>query len=116
MPAPASPLSATPWWTRSAAPESPPRSPLPARPAEPLPRSAASRRLPQEVLRDDDALDLARALVDRRHARVSVVALDRVFPRIAVAPEDLHRARRNRVGGLRGVDLGHRGLLREAHA
>src|ERR671938_310549 len=46
---------------------------------------------------DDQLLDLARAFVERRHARVAEVLADRVLVYIAVAAVDLD-------GGVRGTD------------
>ena len=48
-------------------------------------------RLLDQVARDDEALDLVRALVDLRDLGVAHVLLDRVVLHVAVAAEDLHR-------------------------
>src|ERR671927_2030609 len=62
--------------------------------------------------RDDDALDLARPLVDLGDLRVPVVALDRELLRVAVAAEDLDRLRRLPPRRLRGEKLRLRAQLR----
>jgi hypothetical protein len=54
------------------------------------PLGGAVRYLEAEQLaRDDDALDLVRALVDLHDLGVAHVALDRELPRVAVADEDV---------------------------
>src|SRR5262249_46395191 len=50
-----------------------------------------SGSLPKQGAGDDEALDLARALVDLRDLGVAVVALRRELLRVAVAAEDLDR-------------------------
>src|SRR5947209_10294224 len=74
---------------------------------------SAARGLLGEVARDDEALDLARAFVDLRDARVAVVALDRIVLHVAVAAVDLDRLRAHPFGHLGGVELGLRSF-REA--
>src|SRR5919205_3803594 len=61
--------------------------------------------------RDDDALDLARALVDLGDLRVAVVALDRELLRVPVAAEDLDRLAGLPAGRLGGEELRLRALL-----
>src|SRR5262245_54914063 len=58
---------------------------------------------------DHDALDLARAFVDRGDARVTVVALDGELLGKSVAAVDLDGLVRDPVGGLGGEELRHRG-------
>src|SRR5690606_33057688 len=70
----------------------------------------------QQVGRDHDALDLARALVDLRDARISIIALHVEFLGVPVATVDLERLVRDPVAHLGGVELGHRGLGGVAHA
>src|SRR6266540_6893162 len=59
----------------------------------------------QDLPRNDEPLDLARALVDLRDLRVAVVALDGKLLRVAVPAEDLHR-----FGRLPPRDLGREEL------
>src|SRR5690606_3909996 len=81
----------------------------------PLP-SASPLELPVELAVDDHALDLARALVDLRDARVPEVALDGEVLRVTVTAQDLHGVVRDRRGGLGGEQLRHRRLPRHAVA
>src|SRR5581483_6606408 len=62
---------------------------------------------------DDDALHLARPLVDHRDPRVAEVPLGAELPDVAVAPMDLHRVVADADGRLAGEHLGHRRLARE---
>src|SRR5947209_15280962 len=66
---------------------------------------SAARSLLGQVARDDEALDLARAFVDLRDARVAIMALDRIVLDIAVAAVDLDRLRAHPFGHLGGVEL-----------
>ncbi len=59
---------------------------------------------------DDQLLDLRRALVERRHAHVAVVALDRVVVDVARAAVDLDREVRAVLRRLGRVELGDRRL------
>jgi hypothetical protein len=65
---------------------------------------------PRERARDEQPLDLARALVDLRDARVAVVPLDRVVREVAVAAMDLDRLGADPFGELGGEELRLRGL------
>src|SRR5919106_2934480 len=68
----------------------------------------AGRRLTlqlQDLPRDHDPLDLARALVDLGDLRVAVVPLDRELLRVAVAAEDLDRLGGLTAGHLRREEL-----------
>src|SRR5215218_1591198 len=56
-------------------------------------RFGSRAALAEDLARDHQALDLARALVDLRDLRVAVVALERELLRIPVAAEDLDRLR-----------------------
>ena len=76
------------------------------------PASASARELP----RDDQALDLARALVDLQELGVAHQLLDRVVPDVAVAAEDLDRVDGRLHGAVRAVDLGVAGHDRIADA
>src|ERR1700730_11021851 len=80
------------------------------------PRSAASTgciagSVLGDVAGDDEALDVAGALVDLAHPDVAVDALDREIGDIAVAAMDLDRVRGDALGHLGGEELGHRGLF-----
>src|SRR5256714_3200061 len=66
----------------------------------------------ERVLGLHQLVDLRRALVDDRRARVAEVALDAVLGRVAVRAEDLDRVVRSREGRLRRVPLRERGLAR----
>ena len=44
----------------------------------------------EQSCRNDQAINLVRALVDARDPRVAIRALDREFARVAVATEHLH--------------------------
>src|SRR5215470_13540985 len=68
------------------------------------------------LARDDDALDLARSLVDARDARVAHQALDGHLAGVAVAAVDLKRRVANLARALRRVELGDRRLAREGAA
>src|SRR6266404_9443703 len=68
--------------------------------------------LAQELLGDDHALDLVRALVDLGDLGVAHEALDRELAGVAVAAEDLHRVGGHLHGGIGGQALRHRGLER----
>src|SRR6185312_15027415 len=67
----------------------------------------------QQAARDDEALDLARALVDARDADVARVALDRILARVAVAAVHLDGGVAGAPRRLRRVQLRHRRLARE---
>src|SRR5262249_25099066 len=58
--------------------------------------------------RDHDPLDLAGAFVDRRHARVAIVALHRELLGETVSAVDLDRLVGDPVGGLGREELRHR--------
>ena len=60
---------------------------------------------------DDHALDVARSLVDLRHAHVAVDALDREIADVAVAAVDLDGIRTHALGHFRGEQFRHRGFL-----
>src|SRR5207237_685980 len=60
---------------------------------------------------DDQALDVAGALVDLAHPDVAVDPLDQEIGDIAVAAMDLDRVGGDALGDLGGEELGHRGLL-----
>src|SRR5436190_13455744 len=60
--------------------------------------------------RDDEPLDLRRALEDRVDLRVAVPALDGVLAGVAVAAKDLHRALGRPDRDLAGLELAHRAL------
>src|SRR5262249_42972494 len=73
-----------------------------------------SAMVPSQLLaRDDDALDLARALVDARHADVADQPLDAHVARVTVAAVDLHGRVADAAGALRGEELGDRRLAGE---
>src|SRR6516162_402536 len=60
---------------------------------------------------DDEALDVAGALVDLADPHIAVDALDRETGDIAVAAMDLDRVGGDPLGHLGGEELGHRRLL-----
>src|SRR4051794_5227391 len=64
----------------------------------------------QELLADDHALDLRRALADQQQRRVAVQALDLVLLGVAVAAVDAERVLHDLLAGLRGEQLRHAGL------
>ena len=72
-------------------------------------------QLSQSALQSGDhqALDLARALVDARHARVAVELLDHELGRVAHAAMDLHRAVDDAPQGLAAEQLDDRRLAAE---
>src|ERR1041385_1658517 len=73
-----------------------------------------SAMVPSELLaRDDDALDLARSLVDARDARVAQQAFDGHLASVAVAAVDLQGRVADLARPLRRVELGDRRLARE---
>src|SRR5437868_9641415 len=76
-----------------------------------LPLGERALGQPEDLARDHEPLDLARALVDLGDLRVAVVALDRELLRVAVAPEHLDRLGRLAPGHLRGEELGLRARL-----
>src|SRR5207253_7057769 len=63
--------------------------------------------------RDDQPLNLARALVDLHDTRVAVITLDRVLLDIAVAAVHLNGLMRHPTRGLGGVELRHGRRTRE---
>src|SRR5258707_209708 len=67
-------------------------------------RSALSRRLAQQRPGDDQALDLARALVDLGDLGVAVVALGGELAGVAIAAEHLDRLARPVAGHARGEE------------
>src|SRR5690349_23509544 len=64
----------------------------------------------QELLADDHALDLARALADQQQRGVAVQALDLVLLRVAVAAVDAEGVLDDLLAGLRREQLRHAGL------
>src|SRR5262249_10247863 len=62
-------------------------------------------RILEDLPRDDQPVDLARALVDLGDPRVAKVALDRVLLGVAVAAVDLERLGRDALGHLGGEEL-----------
>src|SRR5690349_13046613 len=68
---------------------------------------SGSHAVPEQAPCDHQALDLRRALVDLHHARVAVVALDRVLLHVAVPAVHLDGLVRHPRRGLGGVELGH---------
>src|SRR6185437_10504361 len=75
------------------------------------PRHQRAFRQAEDRARDDQALDLARPLVDLRDLRVAVVPLDRELLGVAVPAEDLNRFGRLAAGHLRREELRLRTLL-----
>src|SRR5262245_12142458 len=73
-----------------------------------LVNTGASLQLPQELLGDDHALDLVRALVDLGDLRVAHEALHRELPCVAVPAEDLHGVCRHLHRRVRRQALGDR--------
>src|ERR687888_1594955 len=73
---------------------------------------AVQAPVPERVLGLHQLVDLRRALVDERGARVAEVALDSVLVRVAVRAEDLDRVVRGLESRLRRVPLRERGLAR----
>src|SRR2546423_503167 len=65
---------------------------------------------PRRRAPDDQLLDLGGSLVQRGHAHVAEVALDRVVVHVARPAVHLDRRVRTPLGGLRGVVLGDGGL------
>src|SRR5439155_1024192 len=65
----------------------------------------------QQLARDDDALDLAGALVDLHDLRVAEEALDGELARVAVAAQDLDRVGRDLHGRVGRPALGHGRLV-----
>src|SRR5262249_52851160 len=89
----------------------PSHSPL----ASPCPRAfgapaTSQLELRQQMARDDELLDLRRALVDLRDLGVAEVSLDVVLLDEAVAAVDLHRVRGHPHRGFCAKQLGHRRL------
>src|SRR5215813_851783 len=76
----------------------------------------ANLPLPDDLPRDDRALDLAGSLADLAELRVSKVALDRELAGISVAAVDLNRLVARAHRGFGGEELGHRRLLTEGSA
>src|SRR5450631_4516613 len=64
-----------------------------------------ARALLGEVASDEEPLDLARAFVDLRDARVAIVALDGIVVQVAVAAVDLDRPGAHPLGELRRIEL-----------
>jgi hypothetical protein len=62
------------------------------------------------------ALDLARALVDLRDARIAVVALDGIVAQVSIAAMHLDRLRADPLGKLRSVELRLRGFRQAGQA
>src|SRR5262245_31613639 len=70
----------------------------------------------QDRTTDDDLLDLGRALVELRHARVAEVALDRRAAHQPVGAQQVDRGPRRAVASLRREELRHGRLLRVRQA
>src|SRR5712664_4042076 len=68
---------------------------------------------PKEVPGDDDALHLVRALVDLQRFGVADVTLEWAARHRALLAGELKRVQRELHGGIRAVELRHRGLARE---
>src|SRR5205085_4975747 len=68
------------------------------------------RSVPGDLAGDDQALDVAGALVNLADPHVAVDALDREIGEIAVAAMDLDRVRGNALGHLRAEQFRHRRL------
>src|SRR5262245_11421105 len=68
----------------------------------------SARGLAQDLARDDEALDLVRALVDLRDLGVAHVLLDRVILHVPVAAEELDGVRRDLHGRVGREELAHR--------
>ena len=71
--------------------------------AHPSAISSLSLLVLEQLVRDHDALDLARALVDLRDLGVAIVPLCREVLDVAVAAKDLHALLGGAVGHLEGV-------------
>src|SRR5579863_9988734 len=71
---------------------------------------------PKDTARDDQALDLLRALVDLRDLGVAQVPFGGIFRDVAVAAEELQRVGRDPDGCVAGQELGHAGLARAGDA
>ena len=67
----------------------------------------------QELTRDDEALDLLRALVELRDLRVAHHPLDRVLGDVAVSAQDLDGVGGDPHGGVAGDQLGAAGPVRQ---
>ena len=83
------------------------REPLPGRFSE---REHGGDAAPLEPARDDQALDLGRAFPDAVDAQLAPQPLGRVRAHVAAAAQHLHDGVGDAAGGLRGGELGHRGL------
>src|ERR1022692_1480539 len=75
--------------------------------------TAGGGLLAERLPRDDDALDLLRALVDLRDLRIAHHALDRVFGHVAVAAEQLHRVGRHLHSDIAALELAQRAPIRD---
>src|SRR5690606_8199143 len=95
------------------APRSCPSSPGLATRIRILRADSLTARLLDELPRDDDALDLARPLVDARDPDVAARPLDREIARVAVAAVDLQREVADDAGALGGQELAHGRLAAE---
>src|SRR5262245_14891954 len=83
---------------------------------DPPASAVALRGMPlHELPRDDDALQLVRALPDREQRRIAVVALDVDLLRVAVRAVYAHRLQAVLERGLGGEELGHPGLHVATH-
>src|SRR6516164_5716918 len=89
----------------------------PAVPTSQAQQSAMDLRmaLSKQICGDDDALDLARALVNFRDARVAVVPLDRELGRVPVAAVYLDGLVGHAGGHFARVELRHRALGAMSH-
>ena len=82
-----------------------------SRPAPPAARSPGQPRVPlEQPPRDDQLLDLVRALADEEQRRVAVVALGPELERVAVAAVDAHAVERVLLRCLGREVLRHPGL------
>src|SRR3990170_2420329 len=96
---------------RATAPGSPPRTRSDRLGAVTMPGS-----LVEELARNDEALDLARAFADRQELDVAEVFLGRIVLHEPVTPVNLHAVVRGLDGDLAGEQLGHRRLARHTLA
>src|SRR4029450_10548983 len=79
-------------------------------PGKPLPRARLHRETFQQPARDDEPLDLIRALARGEELGVAEVALHGQLLDVPHAAVDLHGLAGAELGGLGGEELGHAGL------